>query len=269
VPPPIERPERHFELSSHHFLYSTDRVAEARSALTWFQRAAAATATRPRKDGAFDPLDPDAEAFVAGPFEEEPPAPETVTTTVRVLFLANWCSNARVRHLLPSDFNTAMLWTPEELERAIAWLQEDTRFPWTSFREFLGAIHLVAPNPVFRNVRGRIDRSQGNVVLVYTFELRAGKTASGLGRQQSGPRHASLVGRTMEDFRTRSLDLSWMPRRSFTERSGVEIHRNVARSRTMNSHGPRSSNPTLKKVGARRTKKTEDKSSTRPKPSFH
>jgi hypothetical protein len=180
VPPPLERAERHHALSHGHFLYATERIVSARTGLQWFDASVRGHVARPKRDGTFDPLAADAPTFSAGPFEPEPPAPLLLTSSARIPFAADWQCPSRVRHLLARNFEPETIWSKDELTRATAWLEEDMHFPWSSFPEYWGSIHLIAPNPVFRGTRSRIDRSQAGIFLVNTFELRADKTVDGL-----------------------------------------------------------------------------------------
>lgn len=180
VPAPLERPERHTKLSRRHFLFASDRVVTLAQGLEWFEQARSGSAIRPNPDGSIGAISDSSPRFEATIVDEEPRAPLLATAKDRIPFLANWHQNARVRHLVARSFRTPQLWRPEELVQATAWLKDEIHFDLTEFPEHWGAIHLIAPNPIFRSIRTHLDRSQQRPTLAIALDLRHGKTAAGL-----------------------------------------------------------------------------------------
>jgi hypothetical protein len=95
--------------------------------------------------------------FKLASLSEEPVWPN-LTTAIdsdleTVPFLADWHRCPRLHHLIPAqDGFINSLWNPEQEDKALKWLSEHLFFDFKDYPELLGSIHLVAPNPIFRDV---------------------------------------------------------------------------------------------------------------------
>ncbi|WP_207681769.1 VPA1262 family N-terminal domain-containing protein [Desulfonema magnum] len=88
----------------------------------------------------------------------EEPAWPNLTTVIEsdlqtVPFLADWHCCPRLHHLIPiQDEFTNSLWNPKQKDKALKWLSDHLFFNFKDYPELLGSIHLIAPNPIFRDV---------------------------------------------------------------------------------------------------------------------
>jgi len=171
VPPPLPTQERCLELSRKHILYAADVVLPVAAALRWYTLAKAGAPPRPT-DGTLDLDGPD--RFVPVVLDEEPEAPLFSLARRAHPFGASWHCCARTRHLIARTFRIEDLWTVDELERAHQWFSRDIDFGMADAPEFWGAVHLIAPNPVFRSIAGHIDRTKRPPGLTITIDYRIG-----------------------------------------------------------------------------------------------
>ncbi len=181
VPPPEVGGERCEVLSRGYFLYAQDLVVSPRRALAWFEDTERGNSVRPKDDGTLpDASDPNAERFVVSSFSAEPPAPALVVPKAPMPFCADWHVTPRVRHLI-ADTDPSSVFTAEERKKAASWLAGEVHLDLTEFPEFWGAVHLLAPNPVFRSLRVRPDGEPHNRSgIVVTFIPRTGRSVVGL-----------------------------------------------------------------------------------------
>jgi hypothetical protein len=179
IPPPLERPERPFEVSHEHKVYCTSRVLSVAKGLGWFDAATEGSVIRPAPDESIPAIADGSPTFEHSLRDVEPARPGVVTSTGLVPFSPDWHFCPRVRHLIARDDAVAGLWTSAEFEQAREWLTEETNFPWKDFPEYWGAVHLIAPNPVFRSLAARVERSYGLALLV-TLDPRSGQSLDGL-----------------------------------------------------------------------------------------
>lgn len=176
VPSPLEVPERHITLSRDHFLYAVDRVLTVPAALHWYEQAKAGVAPRPSANGEINP-DGDFH-FTPLEVDEEPKAPAFCVANRGFPFAASWHCCSRSRHLIARTFRIEHLWTPDELIAACKWLADEVQFDFSHTPEFWGSTHLIAPNPVFRKVLGRIARTTTPHELIVRVDYRIGYECS-------------------------------------------------------------------------------------------
>lgn len=185
VPPPLDVPERCTELSRGHFLYTVDRVVSVSAALHWYELAKAGGGP-PRPNGKGE-IDPDAGLhFAAMEVDEEPDAPAFCVSDRGFPFAASWHCCSRSRHLIARTFRIEHLWTPDELSAACQWLAGEIHFDLSRTPEFWGSTHLIAPNPLFRSLLGRMDRTKTPHELIVQVDYRIGR--------ESSPLHLELDG---------------------------------------------------------------------------
>lgn len=180
IPIPILLGERHTTISSRFFLYACEVAVSARRAFEWFAAAEKGRALRPIDEHSFPDDDPEANQFVLRPLDREPPGAALLTTTWKVPFSPDWQTSPRVRHLIPESSPFAG-WTEEEQAAALSWMNDELYVDLRTFPEYAGAIHLVAPNPVFREILVRHKQdAAGHSKLFVALTPRAGRSLSGL-----------------------------------------------------------------------------------------
>ncbi len=181
IPVPILLGERHTTLSRRFFLYTREVAVPARRALQWFESAATGRALRPIDDRTFpDDNTAGAPQFVLMQLDREPPPPALLTSTLKVPFSPDWQTAPRVSHLIPESSPFAT-WAVDEQEAALAWLHDELHVDLRTFPEYVGAIHLLAPNPVFRELFVRHEKGAGGrSKLFVALTPRAGRSVSDL-----------------------------------------------------------------------------------------
>lgn len=193
IPPPIDdydykAPHCSCRLGnkSKHHVYLRHAVVKARAALDWYLACRVGTAVLPGDGGVIPAADAaDAKRLRLTTLGEAPVWPTLLSAsddTDILPFCPQWITCPRTHHLLPlADFDLGALWSVDEREEAQGWLKDHLHFDLGEYPEYWGSVHLVAPNPVFRKVRTRLQRrgAPAESVLVQ-FESRAGKSVSGL-----------------------------------------------------------------------------------------
>ncbi len=84
--------------------------------------------------------------------------------------------------MLPlADFDRGALWSKEEQEKALSVLTDRLHFDLIDYPEFWGSVHLVAPNPVYREQDAYLEAGKGpRESVLLRFQPRAGKQVEGL-----------------------------------------------------------------------------------------
>lgn len=179
VQPSIAIGERFMTVSNRYFVYSDDVVVTAQRGLRWFEEAAMGTALRPRSKSFDDNVTTATPLFVVNDFDEEPPR-SWVCARTRLPWLASWHESARVRHLVPHQ-SPMTGWTEEERASTCEWIQQQLHVDLVTFPEYVGSIHLIAPNPTFRSLTARQHAdASGRPCLVVALVLRSGRSVAGL-----------------------------------------------------------------------------------------
>lgn len=161
---------------SQHCIYIRHAVLPARDALDWYLACRIGNAVLPW--GKRSPVK-------LADLGEEPPWPTLISASddsTALPFKPQWIHCPRTHHLLPLvDFDLGQLWSEEEKEKAQGWLEDRLHFELEKYPEYWGSVHLVAPNPVYREMRARLQRREppAESVLV-RFKPRAGKSVEGL-----------------------------------------------------------------------------------------
>jgi hypothetical protein len=183
IPPPIDDYDFKAPRSSHrlgsdskHCIYVRHAVMTARQGLDWYLACRVGTAVLPWPKGS--PLK-------LADLGEEPPWPTLVSASDdsdAIPFVPQWIHCPRTHHLLPLvDFDLGLLWSAEEREKAQGWLEDRLHFDLGEYPEYWGSVHLVAPNPVYRKIRTRLQRREPPAQsIVIQFQPRARKSAQGL-----------------------------------------------------------------------------------------
>ena len=136
---------------SRHRIYARRIVVSVDQAIHWYESCVRGVVLRPNDAGEFD--DPERVFFVSA-LEQEPVWPQVVCDVqTEFPFVAPWQLSPRLHHLVPAEPGPPSSWTPSEQKIATEWLNNELPLDLSKFREFWGSIHLVAPNPVLREVR--------------------------------------------------------------------------------------------------------------------
>ena len=183
IPPPIDDYDFKAPRSSHrlgkdskHCIYVRHAVLTAREALDWYLACRVGTAVLPWGDRL--PLK-------LADLGEEPPWPTLISASddsTAIPFKPQWIHCPRTHHLLPLvDFDLGQLWSEEEKEKAQGWLEDRLHFGLDKYPEYWGSVHLVAPNPVYREINTRLQRCEPPAQsILIQFQPRARKSARGL-----------------------------------------------------------------------------------------
>jgi hypothetical protein len=170
---------------SEHHVYVRHAVVSAENALTWYLGCRRGLAVLP-ENGCFpDPEAPSAKRLRLADLGEEPPWPTlfcVADDSDSIPFAPDWAECPRMHQLVSlADFNLDGLWSKSEQERAKAWLEDHLHFSLEEYPEYWGSVHLIAPNPVYREIDVRLQkRAPPAESVLVRFEPRAGKSVEGL-----------------------------------------------------------------------------------------
>lgn len=157
-----------------HIVSASESVVTASEGLRWFTAAESGTATLPA-----DEMAPHAEPLSLSDVAPEPF--RGLMTTLELLPLASrWHHSPRVRRLVPSRSPLHQL---SDAERAaiLRLVQREVVPDLGQFPEYLGALQLVLPNPILRDVEVRqIGNTESGWQLVVAMTPRAHRTVVGL-----------------------------------------------------------------------------------------
>ena len=181
VPPPPVSEESFAEISANFFVYARNLVTSSERGIAWFDDAYQGRAVRPSQSGTLPRSDDmSAPQFKTGMFAVEPGRESFVTSTSRVPFSSDWHVTPRVRHLV-SDVDPFAEWHHSEKDAAKQWLKAKHHVDLLLFPEYAGSIHLIAPNPIFRELSMRIEREDsGRDAILFALTLRRNMSAEGL-----------------------------------------------------------------------------------------
>lgn len=182
IPPPIDDYDFKAPRSSHrlgkdskHCIYVRHAVLTAREALDWYLACRIGTAVLPWGDRL--PLK-------LADLGEEPPWPTLISASDdsdAIPFVPQWIHCPRTHHLLPLvDFDLGQLWSEEEKNKAQAWLEDRLHFDLGKYPEYWGSVHLVAPNPVYREIDTRLQQQPPAESVLVRFQPRANMSVEGL-----------------------------------------------------------------------------------------
>jgi hypothetical protein len=183
IPPPIDdydfkapRSSQRLGNESEHCVYVRHAVLTAREGLDWYLACRVGAAALPW--GKRSPLK-------LADLGEEPPWPTLISASDdsdAIPFVPQWIHCPRTHHLLPLvDFDLGQLWSEEEREKAQGWLEDRLHFDLVRYPEYWGAVHMIAPNPVYRKMDLRKPRRELSTnSVIARFEPRAAKTVTGL-----------------------------------------------------------------------------------------
>jgi hypothetical protein len=191
VPPPVDDGDLEVDLGgkSEHRVHVRHAVVPARQAVSWYLGCRQRQAVVPEADGRLpDWKDEKAERLRLMDLGEEPPWPHLAAVeasdTEMLPFCPQWVECPRVHHLVPlSNFRLDTLWPGStEGQKAIEGLETLLHFDLSAYPEYWGSVHLLAPNPVFRDYDGRRQPTSAENVehSLFRFHPRAGKSVATL-----------------------------------------------------------------------------------------
>lgn len=181
VPSAPSSAECNTDISRRYQLRSRRISANVQDALRWFEDVAAGCIHVPHRDSSKlgESETNRASAILFAPLPPEPSNTSMITARTRTPFAPDWAYAARTRHILATTDPLAT-WQPREREQAHDLLR-GVHVDLTSFEEYFGSTHLIAPNPVFRELNEHVDRSDpARPKLVFSFILRSASTLDGL-----------------------------------------------------------------------------------------
>lgn len=103
------------------------------------------------------------------PLGEEPPWPSLVCDSHQSPLWGYRPGQSRVHQLMPMDGGLSCLaiWKEEEVNKAREWLTKHFPFDIISRPKLLGSIHLLAPNPVLRDISLRLSEEDSRILCIY------------------------------------------------------------------------------------------------------
>jgi hypothetical protein len=200
---------------SEHRVNVRHAVVPAKNALAWYLGCRRGLAVLPEDGGFPDPEAPTAKRLRLADLGEEPPWPTLLCVaddSDTIPFAPDWAKCPRMHHLISlADFDLDGLWSRGEQERAQEWLENHLHFSLEEYPEYWGSVHLMAPNPVYRQLYARRQHKTAPVdSVLLRFETRAAKSVEGLeliyrGASSTGKRyeytatlHSALVRMNFE-----------------------------------------------------------------------
>lgn len=160
-------------------------VLPAHKALVWYRNCANGIAVKPEPDGYFKETPTASDLFANLSWSEEPKWPNLACVLDGTLtpFLSKWHQCARVHHLIATSFDLTSHWQDSrDRAEAAEWLAKQLAFDLLFYTSLWGSIHLIAPNPVFREFhhdRGKVLK-EGFETVVYKIDWRSGIRSSDL-----------------------------------------------------------------------------------------
>lgn len=173
LPPPDETAE----MNSHyrddkisHRIYVKRYRLTLEAGLSWYTQCCAGRVVRPGDVQTGE----SPELLVLAGWSEDPPWPNLVATN-GLPFVARTWGTVRVHHLLPTGLPDAVLRLKQH-DNALEWFSDRLFFDLSEYREWVGSVHLLAPNPVFRELDRHWERAHtGEDATVVRMIARAGQ----------------------------------------------------------------------------------------------
>ena len=159
------------------YLYYQRFAASVADATEWYQRAIGNNLVLP--DDPDQPPSVDQASLQGGPFVQEPPWPDVVTSN-DLHFAPDWMHGSRAHFLFPRTLlspNVGQIIEADKIKRKLLeWLNFDIV---DTYREYRGAITLVASNPLFRSIeRSHLEPSRPGFVESVAYKVVTRQTQS-------------------------------------------------------------------------------------------
>jgi hypothetical protein len=170
--------------STHH-VHFRHAVVTARQGLDWYLNCRQGVALLPENDGTLPSNTTEGKHLEVGALDEVLPWPELRTAgggDDTIPFCPRWIESPRVHQLLPVSAPAVMgKWSERDRAEANRAIENSLHFSIESYPEYLGSVHLIAPNPVFRQLTVyHPPRVHGGESVLLRFEPRAGRSVDSL-----------------------------------------------------------------------------------------
>lgn len=163
------------------YLHYRRFVLSVEDAINWYQNATDGNLILPQDPNL--PAPGDGEKLEGGPFVQEPPWPHFVTSN-ELVFAPDWMRDSRFHFLFPKNVLSKKISEIIRIDKNQAKLEEWLNFDMAeAYRDYQGAICLVAPNPLFRSVeKSHFEQARGDAVETVAYKLvaRQGQRLNGL-----------------------------------------------------------------------------------------
>ena len=172
---------------SHKCLHYRRFVLPVEDAICWYRKAADGNIVLLRDPNHSTPGD--GAKLEGGPFEPEPPFdPESLwphfVTSNELAFAPDWMQDSRIHCLFPKNVLSEKISEIIQINKNRAKLKEWLNFDIVeAYREYQGAICLVAPNPLFRSIeKSHFESAKEDMVETVAYKLvaRQGQRLNGL-----------------------------------------------------------------------------------------
>lgn len=163
------------------YLHYRRFVLSVEDAIDWYQNATDGNLILPQDPNLLAPGD--GEKLEGGPFVQEPPWPHFVTSN-ELVFAPDWMRDSRFHFLFPKNVLSKKISEIIRIDKNQAKLEEWLNFDMAeAYRDYQGAICLVAPNPLFRSVeKSHFEQAREDAVetVAYKLVVRQGQRLNGL-----------------------------------------------------------------------------------------
>ena len=163
------------------YLYYRRFALPVKDAIDWYKNAAGGTPILPRDQN--HPTPGDGANLQGGKFVQEPPWPHFVSSN-ELVFAPEWMHGSRTHFLFPekvlSPEVNEIIRTDKDRTKLEEWLNFDIV---EDYPEYLGAICLVAPNPLFRSIKkSHFEQAREGAAETVAYKLvaRQGQRLNGL-----------------------------------------------------------------------------------------
>ena len=201
------------------YLYYRRFVIPSKQAIEWYRSA---TIGRPITLPG-DPSNPtpgDGASLSAGAFVQEPRWPQTITSN-DLPYAPDWMVSARSHSLFRRDPISTDVKVTIESDRNRRELEDWLSFDIVdTYSEYLGAICIVAPNPVFRSVyRSHLDASDIDApeTVAHRIITRQGQNSKGLRLEITNERVRGRLSPEVQEFDDDPIKVTCFPTRIFKE----------------------------------------------------
>lgn len=175
VPPPPNCATERRPIATGAWVAVAHVVTKISAALDWYRCVREGQATTVDDKGQWTIA-----LSISAPYDEEPTWPSMVCDSSEVPFVPCCWGYPRVHHLLPASQTLLDIESMEEQAKAclIDFISSRFHFPFDEYPEYLGSVHLVAPNPIFRELHQKLHPNRDE--LWVRLEPRAGHSEAQL-----------------------------------------------------------------------------------------
>ena len=188
---------------SRRYLHYQRFALPVSAAVEWYRKAAGGDFTLPH-DPSQRAQEDDAKEVGGGPFVEEPPWPNLVTSN-DLAFAPDWMNGSRTHFLFPKQTPPRKIVDLLKIERNRDKLEEWLNFDIVAtYSDYQGTLCLVAPNPLFRSIETtRVEEATegpGETV-AYKLVARQGQSLDGLRLEIADERLRGRMAPLVHEFR--------------------------------------------------------------------